>query len=526
MRRVALTFLLAAAPAMAQEAGAGVLTLQAQAQRALQDGKPDAAAEAYLALAQAEPQEAKWVTGAVEALSRGDRFRDALDLLDTATPRFKDNVDLRVLAAKVNMLRAENLAAGGKRDTHVLFAYEDAAQAARDVLATHADNRDARLILAEAEFSLGNFDAALEAAQEAAKRFPEHPGAHILIAKVAFQRFVDARQRIRNEAPKGKDLERLATEAAAARKETTSALDAAIAADPQRAFPHKLLGDVHAWNDNPGQALLCYGKALGLDAGTPVNHDWLATAAKPAALIELYRKALDEYRARPHTDVRRTATTTWYLGKALFQDKQFAKARDQMRTAYAANPDYTNSLYYVWLASYWLGDHDAAEQEAAQYARLSATGFADLLRSLPDRAQTLPIITFLAARAFKASRPVQSCALNHVLALVENSAETWNNYAFLCREVGDHQASLAAYERALELEPDSPQILNDTAVILQYHLTTPENLARAKAMYERAVAVAQKDLSSGQLDAAAKARTEQALKDAQANLAKMPGVGG
>ena len=41
-----------------------------------------------------------------------------------------------------------------------------------------------------------------------------------------------------------------------------------------------------------------------------------------------------------------------------------------------------------------------------------------------------------------------------------------------------------------------------------------------------AVTLAQKQLASGTLDEAAKARTEQALEDAQANLAKMPGIGG
>lgn len=523
-RRLVL-LLLWAAPLTAQDAGAGVLTLEAQAQRALQEAKHDAAVDAYLALAAAEPQQAKWVIGAVEALTRGNRFRDALDLLDTARQRFADNVDLRVLCAKVNMLHAENLASAGKRDSHVLFAYQDAAQIAREVLDAHADNRDARLILGEAEFAVGNLDQALEQAQEAARRFADHPGGHILVAKIWFQRFVDARQRIAKESPKGKDLEQLATAAASARKATTTALDTAIAADPQRAFPHKLLGDVHAWNDNPGQALVCYGKALGLDPGAPVNHDWLASATKPAALIELYTKALAEYRARPNAEPRRTAVATWYLGKALFQDKQFAPAREQMRAAYAANPDYQNSLYYEWLASYWLGDHDAAEQEAATYARLAPAGFADLLRSLPDRSQTLPILSFLAARAFKAGRLPASSALNHVLALVENSAQAWNNYAFLCREAGSHQESLVAYERALELEPDSPQLLNDTAVILHYHLVSDENRKRAQQMYEQAVALAQKQLASNTLDDAGKARVEQALKDARANLAKMAAGG-
>jgi hypothetical protein len=516
----AALLLAACAPAVRAQAGSGVLTLEAQARRALAEGKADAAADAYLALAQAEPKEAKWVAGAVEAMTAAGRFRDALELLDVAQQRLPEAVELRVLTAKVNMLQAENLAAGGKRDAHVVFAYEEAAQVARGVLATHEDNRDARLILAEAEFALGNLDAALAQAGTAAARFPQHPGGHILVAKVMFQRFVAARQRIAQEAPAGKDLERLAGEAADARKATVTALDAAIAADPERAFPHKLLGDVHAWNDNPGQAVLCYGRALALDAKVPVNHDWIAGAVKPEALVEFYRKALAEHRARG-SDEKRAALLSWYLGKALFQHKQFTPAREHMRAAFAANPEYANALYYVWLASYWLGDHDAAEKEAAAFARLTAAGFADLLRTLPDRAQTLPILNFLAARAFQHGRLRDSSAINHVLALVENTAEAWNNYAFLCRETGDHAASLTGYERALELEPESPQLLNDTAVILHYHLATPENRARAKAMYERAIALADQQLAAGQLSDADRARAEQARQDARRNLAEL-----
>ncbi|HLU38382.1 MAG TPA: tetratricopeptide repeat protein [Planctomycetota bacterium] len=502
----------------------GVLTLQAQAERALAEGRFAAAAEAYLALARAEPDRVAWSLGAAEALARDGRFQDALEHLDGALQRTPGHVGLRVLLAKVNMLHAEELGRGGRRDAHVLFAYQEAAQVARAVVDEHPDERDARLILAEAEFALGNLDAALGEAQAAAERFPHHPGGHIVVAKVWFHRFVAARQRLAGEQPKGKELEQLANEAAAARKATIAAVEAAITADPERAFPHKLLGDVHAWNDNPGQALVCYAKALAIDPNAPVNHDWIGSAARqPKALIHFYQGALDAYRARPDHDERRAATLVWYLGRALFQDKQFAPARDRMRAAYAANPEYANSLHYVWLASYWLGDHDAAEREAAAYARVSAPAFADLLRSLPDRAQTVPILAFLAARAYQGSRIEASAALNHVLALVEDSAEAWNNYAFLCREAGRPQESLTAYEHALALEPDSPQLLNDTAVILHYHLPSPENLARARTMYERAVALAQQQLAGGKLEGADRTRTEQALRDAQANLAKLGG---
>ena len=42
----------------------------------------------------------------------------------------------------------------------------------------------------------------------------------------------------------------------------------------------------------------------------------------------------------------------------------------------------------------------------------------------------------------------------------------------------------------LELEPTNPGYINDTAVMLQYHFRSDENLARALSMYEQAVKLA------------------------------------
>jgi len=500
-----------------------VAALEARAQHAIAAGDTEAAVAAYAALRTAEPEQPRWVAGAAEAMARGGRFNDALDLLEDARRRLPAVLQLQVLQAKVHMLKAESLASGGRRDSYVLFAYEDAAALARQVLAKDEDNRDARLIVAEAEYSLGNADAAVSHARAAIQRFPDHPGGHILIAKVMYQRFVAAKQRIAGEQLTGKALEQASIEAAAARKAATTALEEAVRADPGRAFPHKLLGDVHAWNGNLAQARISYGKALGIDPQVGVDHAWLAKNTPPEALVELYRTSLAAYQQRPDTVPARAAVLVWYLGKALFDRRQFAAAHETMLAALRANPEFLNALHYVWLASYWTGDLDTAAREAAAYARQNTAAFADLLRGLSDRAQTLPILGALAARAYEARHLDDSCSINHVLALVENSTAAWNNFAFLCREVGRFADSLAGYEHALELEPESPQLLNDAAVILHYHLASPDNLARAREMYQRAIALATAKLDTRGLADDERKRVEQARQDARSNLAKLPG---
>ena len=51
---------------------------------------------------------------------------------------------------------------------------------------------------------------------------------------------------------------------------------------------------------------------------------------------------------------------------------------------------------------------------------------------------------------------------------------------------------LAAYERALELEPQNPNYLNDTAVVLHYYLI--RDLDRARALYEETERCAERRL--------------------------------
>lgn len=69
--------------------------------------------------------------------------------------------------------------------------------------------------------------------------------------------------------------------------------------------------------------------------------------------------------------------------------------------------------------------------------------------------------------------------------LVTDSAEWWNNLGFTCREAARYDQSYAAYERCIALAPDSVRYLNDTGLILLYHLH--RDLDRAEALFARAV---------------------------------------
>ncbi|MHC4845258.1 MAG: hypothetical protein ACYTCU_03755 [Planctomycetota bacterium] len=55
--------------------------------------------------------------------------------------------------------------------------------------------------------------------------------------------------------------------------------------------------------------------------------------------------------------------------------------------------------------------------------------------------------------------------------------EWWNNHAFFCRETGEYETSYASYQQCIAITPDNPRWVNDTGLILLYHLDRDLDLA-------------------------------------------------
>jgi tetratricopeptide (TPR) repeat protein len=74
----------------------------------------------------------------------------------------------------------------------------------------------------------------------------------------------------------------------------------------------------------------------------------------------------------------------------------------------------------------------------------------------------------------------------------------------------------AAYQRALELHPDDPQLICDTAVMLTYHIGGEKT--EVEAMYRHALALVEARLAASDLTAEDRARFEQTRDDIGVNL--------
>lgn len=486
-------------------------------------GEHAVAADLYLELFAANPDRPEWAVAAGRCLGMVGRYNDALDLLDKSRDRFPDALEIRAMLARTFLLKAENMLRGGIRDLNVTLYLRDAVSTCEEVLAAAPDNRDTRLILAQSLLALGEEDEALRHAEEAVERFPDHPGGHILVGRIWLDRYVALRRRIEAERPTGQVQADLIQRAYEQRERARNAFESAIDADPDRAYPHKVLGDLQSWIGNLPGSLAYYHQALVVDPRIAIDHESLRANLDAMRRVAFYGAALQAYRQRPDAEPARAAVLAWHVGMAHLDNESWGQAQASFEQALEGLPDDGNTLYYATISAYRAADFESAERHAAAYAESRPAGFADLIRGLsdPDREGALGMLDQLARQAYGAERLGNSREINRVLAYVIDTADCWNNYAFLCRETGRFEDSLEGYRRAMQREPDSPQLLNDAGVILQYFLTSPENLAQAREYYERAIALADELLGDHDLTAEARQRIRKAREDAVKNLAEM-----
>jgi Tfp pilus assembly protein PilF len=285
------------------------------------------------------------------------------------------------------------------------------------------------------------------------------------------------------------------------------------------------LGEL-AWLDRkPDAARAHLADALARDPGVPLDHDALGRDLTWQQRADFYAAARSRYEAATAANPAKAATLRFYEGRARCDGGDWTGARAQFAAALAADPAATNNHYYLFVCGWRLDDHDAAETHAAAYAAAGGPPFADVLRALvgDQRVELAAAVQYLADRAFQQGRVPHSRDLNHVLACYKDSADAWNNHAFLCRETGRFDDAVSSYQHALEKEPDSPQLCNDLGVVLQYHLPTAGNLAKARSMYDKALQLAARQLADPRVVGPARERAQKAQQDATANLAALEG---
>lgn len=102
---------------------------------------------------------------------------------------------------------------------------------------------------------------------------------------------------------------------------------------------------------------------------------------------------------------------------------------------------------------------------------------------------------------------------------VADRADWWNNLGFFCRESGRYEESYQAYRRSIELAPENVRYVNDTGLILLYHLD--RDLDEAERLFRRAIDLGDQQYASAKDDPALEPELRSAYGDALLNLGRL-----
>jgi len=179
------------------------------------------------------------------------------------------------------------------------------------------------------------------------------------------------------------------------------------------------------------------------------------------------------------------------------------------------------SIHYdAALAARAQGGVPAAQAEL----RAAEDDYADALEAVRDDAEAVRGLELTADAYLGAGegRDADQPGIRDVfgrLARRFDRAEWWNNYAFFCRETGQYEQSYAAYSRCIELAPENARWVNDTGLILLYHLD--RDLDHAQELFQRAVRLGQEACDNPFASDDSRRENFLAYTDAMLNLAQL-----
>ena len=362
----------------------------------------------------------------------------------------------------------------------------------------------------EALLNAGDARAALEAAAEGREAVADDGP---LILQWAHIRAVQAQNLKAMDAPE---------KAATAWREAADACGEAMDASPGDAVACVRRGENLLWlasvepeDDLRSEAIRHWTEALARDRAAvdlAAMVTWLGTDAAPL-LAACAKDSPDDPMLR------------WFEGMAWYgaAPRDWKKVRKAFEAVLDLEPSFTNANFFLAQGAFDEGSRllaDEEEKRAGQAFRFSGAKWA---KYLGDFGEGHVNDAALADRiAWLVTKSTLKDAVNLLQWLTRarpGDAEAWQNLGFFLRETRKHEESLAAYEKALEIAPEDPQILNDAAVILHYYLKRDDEIALA--WYAKAAGIAIAQLESSDLDDDAKARTEVALRDSRTNISRL-----
>jgi TolA-binding protein len=408
--------------------------------------------------------------------------------------------------------------------------------------ATAADGKryfDAWLPLAESAWYAQDLPVARDAAEKACAAEPKDAPAFFMLGQIAFSQYIAAREDEKQK--EAADAHLAAARAAFEKIEPLLASSSAVADRMQRAQAQKQLGDIASWSKDKDAAGTFYGRALGLDPNVaPLDKLYAQIAGSfDKEFAEIFLNTMETaektFVATWGAENVGDATLLWWLGWARMDQKQYETAETAFAGAVKKWPQFYNARFFIGVCRYSRQDYKGAITSIAQHCKENKDDLVETVKQNPGR--YLAILDFLVGKCAEAQTLETAAQFSEVQGLAAGkTSRYWNNAGLFWRDAGEglrrgtdeadkklaaqyFETALADYEKALALEPEHPNYLNDTAVMLHYYLD--RDLERAKALYTKAAERAQVLLDKKGISANDRELYSTALRDSKNNLAKL-----
>lgn len=232
------------------------------------------------------------------------------------------------------------------------------------------------------------------------------------------------------------------------------------------------------------------------------------------------------------------ATMAWYMGYAQYLGgaANWDEIRRHFEHALELEPTMYNCHYFLADGAFQRGvmlqneGDDSRADNAYYYSAVHWGKYVEyqgpvhrngVLAAADGGAAAIAQLKWLAGKAMSRNGFETGIQINKwITETTPADVEAWNNLAFLYRDSGQAEKSLAAYAKTAELAPEDPQVLNDWAVIYHYYLKTEDE--KAKDLYRKAIKLAEEILADGVgLSDDDRGRIQIGLRDAKNNLRKL-----
>jgi Flp pilus assembly protein TadD len=298
----------------------------------------------------------------------------------------------------------------------------------------------------------------------------------------------------------------------------------ALERDPKRPDINLFLADLFVRKDNLTEASRCLRQALELDPKIAGGYRRLGMVLDRLGDREAARNAFE-------TGIRQSpedATARLLLGRLLLDQGQTEPAAAHLGKACQLDPELANAFYALSQAQLRMGNHAAAKETLKTFQELKqkekavmdaenaaldnaramrnlAAGFhtqvAEIL--LQQRRDDLAEAHLRQARLISPQEPVPSEMLagfyirsrqlpqarsvyEDLVRLCPNQANYRANLGTLLLQLKDFAAAETELKRALELDSQHPEVLNN---LVRYYLSSKTNLPEALAMCRRLVSI-------------------------------------